>query len=181
MKDNHNDIDRGQFTDPIFFGRKLIFLFVVVALIAGCSWYFLSRQVLVITPVNSSDGRIILPLEDNNQWYLRYTHSVQKTTVDECFKVQSNNTFLMYRTRYSSFGVGLPFLPGEGEIVFLPNNTMQLDLKNPRIFPVVKIWTGVEAKVNIVTGDTIFPLYEKYPPGTLVQISTCRRYQAYSQ
>ena len=180
LKDNHNDIDRGQFTDPIFFSKKHIFLLVALLVIAFFAFKFLNKQMLVITPINIAGEKIIIPVEDG-LWHLNYIHSVQKTVVDECFRVREDNTFSMYRTRYSSFGVGLPFLPGEGELTFLPNDTLQLDLNNPRIFPVVKLWTGIEAKVNLVIGKNILPIYEKYPSGTLVQISTCKRYQAYSQ
>lgn len=178
LKDNYTDTNRGQFTGPLFFGSKQIFLLLIIVLVGIFSWYWLSQQVLIIEPISSSDEKIIIPLNDP-KWHLSYTHSVQKTVVDECFEIQKNNTFSMYRTRYSSFGVGLPFLPNEGELTFLPNKTMQLDLKHPRIFPVVKLWTGVEAKVNLITDNNILSLYEQYPTGTLVQISTGKRYQVY--
>lgn len=179
LKNNYED--RGQFTDPVFFSKKLKFLLIAALVLIVCfCWYYFSRQVLLITPMNANGEQIVLPLKQN-EWYLSYTHSVQKTIVDECFKVQPDNTFSMYRTRYSSFGVGLPFLPGEGELVFLPNDTMQLDLKKPRTFPIVKLWTGIEAKVKLISGNDIIPIYEKYPTGTLVQISTCKRYALYCQ
>lgn len=181
MKDNYNDVDRGQFTGPIFFSKswKWLLIFLLIA-IASSSWYFLNKQVLVITPISIAGEKIIIPLSER-QWYLSYTHSVQQTVVEEWFRALDDDTFAMYRTRYSSFGVGLPFLPGEGELVFLPNETMQLDLYKQRIFPVVKLWTGVEAKVKLVAGTDSLELYEKYPTGTLVQISTCKRYKLYCQ
>lgn len=171
-------MERGQFTGPLFFGKNLKFLLITLVLLVFFTYYFLTRQVLVIVPLNVSDEKIIVAIEDN-KWHLQYTHSVQKTIVEEYFKVQNSDSFLMYKTIYSSFGVGLPFLPGEGTLTFLPDNTMQLDLKTPRIFPVVKLWTGVEAKVSLVTGQNSMPLYEQYPSGTLVQITTCKRYQTY--
>lgn len=53
-------------------------------------------------------------LEDNT-FSLGYTHSVMKTEAEEFFVVDDDKMRLI-KTEYSSYGVGLPFLPEEGSL-----------------------------------------------------------------
>ena len=113
------------------------------------------------------------------EWLLRYKHSVQKTVVEEHFWINKDNISLMYKTIYSSFGVGLPFLQSEGELSFIEDGRMQLNFANPRSFNVVMLWTGPEAEVVLLVNNETINLYDIYPPGTLLEISVKSRYLLY--
>lgn len=171
------NISRGQKIDPLFFLKSKFILCIVCVVGIVIAGRYLNTTVLRIVPVGAAGPKITVDIV-NNEWLLRYTHSVQKTTVDECFRMNTaDDTFLMYRTLYSSFGVGLPFLATDGRPKLTDDGRMCLDIAKPRVFPVVNLWTGIEAKVVLITGDKTIPLYELYPTGTLVSINAQKRYK----
>ncbi|MDR1834499.1 MAG: DUF1850 domain-containing protein [Fusobacteriaceae bacterium] len=47
---------------------------------------------------------------------LGYVHSVMKTNAEEYFKAEKDGKIVLTETVYQSYGVGLPFLPEEGEL-----------------------------------------------------------------
>lgn len=58
--------------------------------------------------------RLIVPVNKGDTFSLKYTHSVQKTPVVENFVVVGAGEMVLDSTVYQTYGVGLPFLPGEG-------------------------------------------------------------------
>ena len=169
------NIVQGQFTGPVFFGRKKyrVLLGLLIVGITILLWYS-TEKVLLIQANNNDSPRLVVSIPDG-KWHLSYTHSVQKTLVEEFFQVQEENGFLLYETRYSSYGVGLPFLATDGKLTILPDGRMQLTLQ--RAFPLVKVWTGQEAKVELKTNKETLALYKVYPPGSLLEISVLPRYK----
>ncbi len=75
----------------------------------------LQIPVLVISE-QQGDEVLIIPMLDEQEFDYKYIHSVQKTPVQEHFAVAPDNQLLLTSTTYQSFGVGLPFLPGEGDL-----------------------------------------------------------------
>ena len=77
-------------------------------------WQILTLPCLVVT----AGGQRLLMKEAvaGMALSLRFIHSVQKTPVEEFLVVnEACNELTLTATKYQSFGVGLPFLPGEGE------------------------------------------------------------------
>ena len=170
------NIVQGQFTDPVFFDKKryrVVLLVMVLAMSIAFSWY-ISKNEIIIQVKNNNLPVMFVDIPDG-RWNLSYTHSVQKTKVEEFFKVQGENEFLLYETRYSSYGVGLPFLASDGKLTILDDGRMQLEMQ--RKFPVVKVWTGEEAKVKLQTKNETLDLYKIFPVGSLLEISTLPRYK----
>ncbi|KUG02995.1 hypothetical protein ASZ90_019607 [hydrocarbon metagenome] len=62
------------------------------------------------------DELLIIPLLNGRDFDYQYIHSVQKTPVQEHFTAAPDNQLLLTSTTYQSFGVGLPFMPGEGTL-----------------------------------------------------------------
>lgn len=100
---------------------------------------------------------------------LHYRHSVQQTHVWEYLHVnKTRDGFVLTGTKYRSYGVGLPFLPGEGnyhsdgEYFYLEN--MQ------RLYPEVRLRVGLGTELTVATEQKKWELYRDYPPGTLVQL-----------
>ncbi len=152
--------------------RSALFVVIVYLIVI-----FLQTPVLMVKP---TAGNSLYVFPQNGEWLLSYTHSVQKTTVEECFKLNEDGKLSMYKTLYSSFGVGLPFLASDGQPKLLEDGRMELYLSQPRVFEKVMLWTGDEAKVVLKTGTDTVPLYAKYPSGTLVEISLKSRWHMYA-
>lgn len=164
------------------FAKKLGYSFlVIIILVAIVLYWYANALVLTIVPLNVEECAKNITISRNTfigeEWKLIYTHSVQKTPVEEIFVVQSANSFLLNKTRYQSYGVGLPFLASDGDLKILPEGVLELSLA--RVFPVVKIWTGTEAKVCVSFSDQEIAVYEIYPPGTLLEIRISKRYSSW--
>lgn len=65
------------------------------------------RTVLIIEEQSSGVQHELYPVED--QFVLSYIHSVLLTPVDEHFIITEDNTLVLQKTVYESFGVGLPY------------------------------------------------------------------------
>ena len=92
-------------------GVRLFLAALVLAALAD----FLARPLLV---VESEQGALLYAEKAyaGMPVVIRFIHSVQKTPVEEDLRVDDEvSGFVLDRTRYQSFGVGLPFLASEGE------------------------------------------------------------------
>lgn len=86
----------------------LLVLFIAIIL-------FLPVPTLVMRQQGGNSG-FVIPLVLDQSFTLEYVHSVQKTPVQEHFVLAPGNQLLLTSTEYQSYGVGLPFLPGEGKL-----------------------------------------------------------------
>lgn len=63
------------------------------------------RYIIVV----EKQGQVIFKkvLQDD-KFRIVFVHSVEKTLVEECFRVEPDGSMVLYETRYSSYGAGLP-------------------------------------------------------------------------
>jgi len=100
---------------------------------------------------------------------LHFIHSVQKTPVEEYLAIdEGRQGFTLLATKYQSFGVGLPFDAKEGQFT-QEGNYYWLRGQN-RSYTHLDLRVGVGTELTLSLGGRIIPLYEKYPPGTLVTV-----------
>ncbi|MDR3260050.1 MAG: DUF1850 domain-containing protein [Fusobacteriaceae bacterium] len=87
---------------------------IILIIIAGFLFFRNNGYYLVIE--NRETGNTVeYKLPDKN-FSLGYTHSVMKTETEEFFVVGDKKQIILEKTVYESYGVGLPFLPDEGEM-----------------------------------------------------------------
>ena len=110
----------------------------------------------------------VIELGKNNTFSLHYTHSVEKTPVVETFTILENGTLLLTSTRYRSYGVGLPSLPEEGRLTIADGWFLLEGLH--REYRDIRVRVGPEAELLVEYDQKSFPLYQWYPPGSLVII-----------
>lgn len=99
---------------------------------------------------------------------IRFIHSVQKTPVLENLAVEVGGGLRLISTEYQSFGVGLPFLASEGHFYQDGDHYVLEDMD--RHFPRLTLRVGVGTQLTLYLKGRTYPLYEKYPPGTSVDI-----------
>ena len=111
----------------------------------------------------------MVPAEAGLEFSTRFLHSVQKTPVEEFFTVDdARQGFILRRTRYQSFGVGLPFSAADGTFSGEDGFFLMDDMNRP--FPRLELRPGVDTGLTLTVGDKFYRLYELTPPGTLIQI-----------
>ena len=96
-------------------------------------------------------------------------HSVQKTPVIEELELR-NGEFVLLRTKYKSFGVGLPFDASDGNF-HRDGEWFIMDNMN-RHFKNLELRTGKGTQLKITLNGREFDLYKKFPPGTKIIVKT---------
>lgn len=153
-------------------GKPTAMLTAACCVAALCWW--LGQTVLVVR----SEGGVARSwrVATGTHWQLQYTHSVEKTPVEECFTVVAPGKLVLYATRYRSYGVGLPSLTGDG--VFVQHDGY-FELKMDRAFQQVKFRAGLEARPELLINGNLEPLYQHYQPGSLMVFTVEKRWRYY--
>ena len=156
---------------------RKVFTAVAVAM-ALLAWQMLQPIFLV-----QGEGRTLLalPLSETQAFTIRFIHSVQKTPVEENLVVDpaardGAGEFRLLSTRYQSFGVGLPFMEGEGE--FHEEGEYFVFDHMDRHFPSLTLRTGVGTQLTLRTKAKTLRLYELFPPGARIDLRIARAYEA---
>lgn len=138
---------------------------LVVGLIVG--GLFLATRLCLY--IETDQGKIMtIPVSKGDTFSLKYTHSVQKTPVAENFVIVAADELILDSTVYQTYGVGLPFLPGEGRFERQGNNFVLTGLG--RRFDKVAVHAGPEAGLVLETDNQIVPLYTLHDGGAFVTI-----------
>lgn len=96
--------------------RFAIILIALAFLIYLLMVTLFTQPLVTLTLYNRGNGEeweIVLP---SGTFSLGFTHSVMKTPVEEFYRVDRKDGLVLEKTVYQSYGVGLPFLPEEGEL-----------------------------------------------------------------
>ncbi len=118
-----------------------------------------------------------IPAVKDVPFSIRFIHSVQKTPVLENLMARKNgNDIELISTKYQSFGVGLPFLEAEGDFRE-EGNYYVFDNMNRR-FPRLSLRTGVGTELTVYAGGCEYRLYEKFPPGTRIDLFIAPFYES---
>jgi hypothetical protein len=89
--------------------------------------------------------------------------------VVETFLIQDDGKLMLISTAYQSYGVGLPSLPEEGTLTVSGGWLILKDLH--RLYPAIRLRVGPEAAVSLEVDKIMYPIYQWYPPGSLVIIT----------
>lgn len=144
---------------------KAVLIIVSTALAAGIVFYPLP----VLQAKDNNSQALLIPLLKGKYFSLEYIHSVQKSPVREHFVVMAGNQIKLTSTTYQSLGVGLPFLPSEGQLV---NNQGTFELTGlNRVFREIRLAVMPVSYQGLVYNDHHYLLSDYFSPGSLVEIS----------
>lgn len=136
---------------------------------------FLLLIVLLIYPVPTvvvcniqEKPCIIIPMLQENTFTYEYVHSVQKTPVQENFVLAPNKMLTLTSTDYQSLGVGLPFLPEEGNL--LNDNGIFVLSDLDRHYEKINIAYIPLAKQALICHSKYYDFKDYFSPGTMLEI-----------
>ena len=143
------------------------FLFLLAASVLVLLWFATRPCVAVL----SENGILAsCPAEAGTEFSTRFIHSVQKTPVEEFFVVNdAQNGFVLRKTRYQSFGVGLPFLSTDGEFRREGEYFVMEGMDRP--MREILLRPGVSTELTLFLADERISLYERVPLGSLVRVA----------
>ena len=142
------------------------YLIVLAAAVLLVAFDILSAPALFL----QADGQktlLVRQIRDAAPFTIHFIHSVQKTPVEEFLTAHADGHFHLAGTRYQSHGVGLPFLPEEGNFR-REGDYFVLDME--RDYQELSLRTGVSTELTIAAGEQIIPAYEMYPVGTRIDL-----------
>ena len=140
-----------------FMKFKIIFVCIIMVVL-----YFIQQPYFFVWV----DNRPLVMERANGElhFYTRFIHSVQKTPVEEYFTVIVDGTIRLDKTKYQSFGVGLPFLEEEGNFYREGDYFIFEDMN--RSFKELSFRTGVDSQLTLYFNGHEYKLYELYKLGT---------------
>ena len=146
--------------------RRTWAAFLAIVSLVVALW-FLSRPHLFV----AAPDRLLAihPAKAGMEFSTRFLHSVQQTPVEEFFTVnEARQGFVLVRTRYQSFGVGLPFLAADGTFQSEDGSFSMADMDRP--LPRLDLRPGLGTNLTLTIDGATYPLYALVPPGTLIRI-----------
>ncbi|WP_188432931.1 DUF1850 domain-containing protein [Kroppenstedtia guangzhouensis] len=129
----------------------------------------------ILTVSSNKEGTLLWshPVSPGDRLIIRFTHSVDKTDVDEVIRV-GKEELIIDSTVYQSFGAGLPSTLHDRETMKLEGGKMRIDHIN-RSQKSIDLFIGqVVANHKLVVDGKVIPLKKLSPPGTSVRLSVGR-------
>ena len=152
------------------------FLFPLTLALVALLW-LMTRPCIAVYAENMPIASSLADV--GTEFSTRFIHSVQKTPVEEFFTVNdTRDGFLLRRTRYRSFGVGLPFLETDGTFR-QEGDAFVMDGMN-RPMQEIQIRPGVSTELTLYLAGKEIPLYERVPLGSLVRIAIVPRWKLWT-
>jgi hypothetical protein len=150
---------------------KLLILLPVLCLFILLPALFIPyRSALVFHYQNTDKVLAFIPLERNDTFKIRYTHSIHLTDVEESYRITENRKIRQYELMYENYAIGMPENASEGEKFVRRNGKFYIKNMN-RVFPFFDLRTGqVRANHRVIVSDHEYPLSDYIKPGTWIRI-----------
>ncbi|MCD8199126.1 MAG: DUF1850 domain-containing protein [Phascolarctobacterium sp.] len=160
---------------PTFAGfRSFLTGLVIIAVILTVFGWYATRMIVSFNPENNKPAQYFVTAV-GDVWNIRFTHSVERTLVEEFFTVNGIDDLVMTHTIFETFGWGLPYDAAPGTIKHTDDGKFDLLMNRP--YKTVKLRVAVQARPCVVHHDDIYDLCEMYGQGTAVEIKVQYRYQ----
>jgi hypothetical protein len=142
----------------------LIILLIMAVLLIG---FGRSRSDHYLEVIDEG-GKVLLtlPLNKGEEFSLRYLHSVHHTPVKEIFQASPTGELILVATEFSSFGVGTPFLPEEGELTAINGSLLLKGLD--RSFPELSLRPLAFTEYQLLHRGTVYLLTDYVESGSLI-------------
>lgn len=133
---------------------------------------------LCVEETGTGAFRTFFAPETDQEFYIEFTHSVNRTNVREYYKIQ-DGIILLTRAEYISFGVGMPETPERpGSSLSVKNGVLHLDDINQPL-PSFVYRVGIIAEHTLHLNNRTIPLKSIAPPQTALRFEY-RRVSAYN-
>lgn len=156
-----------------FFQSHLYFVTFCLLLVGTVIWY--STNMVVSLNPEGNRKPIAFDSSIGDVWYIRFTHSVEKTPWEEFFTVNGINDLTMTHTRFESLGWGYPYSPADGKFRQTGDGKFELVMNRP--YKNVDLRVAEQAMPCIVHHNDVYDLCALFGHGTLVQVKSEYRWQ----
>jgi hypothetical protein len=150
--------------------KKNISLLISLILLILLAFFTPYKKALVFEFQNTGQVLAYLPLNGEQKFQIKYTHSIHLTDVVESYQVTPNQHIQQYELMYEDFAIGMPSDAAEGEVFEISDG--KYFIKNmERIFPFFDLRIGkVRANHTIIYKGKQYPLSSYIQAGTRVRV-----------
>ena len=145
----------------------LVICFVFAITIIG---YLPIKQAIVFQPNHSTAKLAFIPVNDESQFKIKYTHSIHLTDVVESYRITANQMIQQYELMYEDFSIGMPSNAEEGE-TFERKNGKYYIRNMKRVFPSFYLRIGqVRSNHRVMFKNKEYQLARSIKPGSSVKV-----------
>lgn len=136
----------------------------------------LMRPRTMVLKAVASGGRVLYERRaaPGDEFDIRYTHSVARTSVVERFRIMSDGQILLYETVYQDFGAGLPSEPDEGAQVEVGPFGVRISGME-RTMTSIPLRVGSIARHQIAFGSDVVDLISLVESGERIDITVAAK------
>lgn len=146
--------------------KKLIIIFSVIAIIISLLFIPLFMR-LVLNSVKNNKYNVILNINDK-KFIISYIHSVNKGKVRDYYTIDENNNIVLDKTRFVSYGAGIPE-PEKDQNIVITDDYIEINNMN-KIIENLYLFIGITADHTIMYDDKIIELNNFFEPQTNIKI-----------
>ncbi|WP_042456979.1 DUF1850 domain-containing protein [Neobacillus dielmonensis] len=148
---------------------RLITLIIIILM--AILIFFPYRQAVVFQPRDHSMVFAYFPINDDQTFKIKYTHSIHLSDVVESYKILPNKEIQQYELMYAETAVGMPANAAEGE-KFEHKNGKYYIKNMKRTFPYFYLRIGqVRANHRVIFQNKQYQLSKSIKPGTSVKVA----------
>ncbi|MGE4284112.1 MAG: DUF1850 domain-containing protein [Clostridia bacterium] len=114
---------RRKFTRPL----SAISIFAVIFAFSIVVLFFPVARKFVL--IEEKTGKVLYytDIKPYDTFTVTYTHSVNKSPVDDVFEIQPDYSIMVKKTIYRSFGAGVPYEIDKGQVLNIYDDRMEID------------------------------------------------------
>jgi hypothetical protein len=128
------------------------------------------KQALLFEYQDSQKVLAYIPFKDEQNFKIKYTHSIHLTDVVESYRVTPNRDIQQYELMFEDFAVGMPSNAAEGETFEVRDGKYFIKNMN-KVFPFFDLRIGqVRANHTVIYKKGQYPLSRYIQPGTRVRV-----------
>lgn len=150
--------------------KRIIFLVPLIFIIITTLVFIPFKQALVFKYQNTEKVLAYIPLNKEQTFKIKYTHSIHLSDVIESYQIKEDGNIQQYELMFEDFAIGMPSGANEGEVFEEKDGKYYLKNMN-NVFPHFDLRIGqVKANHTVIFKEKEFPLTSYIEPGTWVRI-----------
>lgn len=155
--------------------NKVAPLILILLLFILFLFFIPIKNVLLFTEQKTNNPEsYYIPLTENNEFQIRYVHSIHLTDVFETYEVTHDKRIRFKSMTYENIGIGLPGSAGEGETFSTIDDLYALTYDDRVIDSFTMFIATIDTELAFRYGEKEFNLKEKLVKGKSYKLSVVK-------
>lgn len=143
--------------------KWLVLLIILVTIAVGFIPY--ERSITFTETRTEQPVMYYLPLKDEFNFQMVFTHSIHLTDVIECYQVLTNNELQLLSMQYEDVAIGMPSSAEEGQTLTYENGQYTLRYDDAKLKDFTLHIGDVDYKLDLQHNNEVIALKEKLTRG----------------